>query len=203
MMLDNRDIVLQSRETLKAKWGVVIGGTVLYWILLLVLGSVPYLGILSCIIMGPMAAGLALFFLKLIRNETPEIADVFSGFSNFLNAMVARLLVLLFTVLWALLLIVPGIIAAYGYSQTMYIVAENPTMTGPDALRQSKAMMKGFKWKLFCLQCRYIGWAILGVVTFGIGLIWVLPMIYAAKAKFYDELRTDYEARTPKTFADA
>jgi len=197
MALHNRDIALQSRAALQGKWGLAIGGTLLYGAVVLVASFIPYLSFLNFLVAGPMMTGLAAFYLKLARNGTPEIADVFSGFSNYVNALVASLLVCLFVLLWTLLLIVPGIVATFAYSQTFYIVADNPDMPGPEALRLSKAMMRGFKGKLFYLLCRYIGWFLLGCVTLGIAFIWVFPMIYTALAAFYDDVKADYEARIP------
>jgi uncharacterized membrane protein len=95
---------------------------------------------------------------------------------------------LLFVILWALLLIVPGIIAAISYSMTFYIMADNKEMSAQDAIRKSKVLMTGNKYRYFCLGCRFIGWFILGIVTLGIGFLWIMPYFMVSNARFYESL---------------
>ena len=102
----------------------------------------------------------------------------------------ASLLVLVFTFLWSLLFIIPGIVKAYSYAMTPYIVHDNPEMPVRECIRQSQRMMKGYKMKLFLLDLSFIGWILLGIISFGIGLLWVRPYMETAHAKFYEELRT-------------
>ena len=99
-----------------------------------------------------------------------------------------RLLRSLYILLWSLLFIIPGIIAGYRYAMTSYILAEHPDMRAGDAISYSKEMMKGNKWRLFCLHCSFIGWGILCLFTFGIGNLWLLPYKQAAEAAFYREI---------------
>ena len=197
MELENREIVARSREALKDKWGVAMGGTVLVYAAMIGISFIPVLNLLSFVITGPLLVGLYAFYLRIVRSQKPQATEVFSGFSNFLNAMLTYLLMLLFVFLWSLLLIVPGIIAAFSYSMAPYLIADNPDMTAMQAIRESKAMMQGRKWKLFCLGLRYIGWFLLGVVTLGIAFLWVLPMVSAAGALFYDDLKANRATSAP------
>lgn len=89
-----------------------------------------------------------------------------------------------------LLALVPAIRAALSYAQTYYILSDHPETTAREAIRQSKQMMVGFKWKLFCLPWRFIGWAILCIFTCGLGILWLIPYMTAANAAFYDDIRT-------------
>ena len=89
-----------------------------------------------------------------------------------------------------LLALVPVIRAALSYAQTYYILSDHPETTAREAIRQSKQMMVGFKWKLFCLPWRFLGWAILCIFTCGIGALWLIPYMTAANAAFYDDIRT-------------
>ena len=98
---------------------------------------------------------------------------------------------ILFIFLWMLLLIIPGIIASIAYSQTFYILAEDDTIGSMDALRKSKEMMNGYKWKYFCLVLRFVGWFLLCILTFGIGFLWLSPYIQVSYAKFYEDLKTN------------
>jgi hypothetical protein len=92
----------------------------------------------------------------------------------------------IFIILWSLLLLIPGIIAAFRYSLCFYILADHPEMGIMEVLNESKRMMKGNKWKMFCLNISFIGWAILGILTLGIGFIWLLPYMEVSIIAFYD-----------------
>jgi uncharacterized membrane protein len=91
--------------------------------------------------------------------------------------------------LWALLLVIPGIIAALGYSMTFYILADDESIKAEDALKKSKLMMEGHKLKLFYLYLRFFLLALLCVLTLGIGFLWLIPFINITMAKFYDDIR--------------
>ena len=118
-----------------------------------------------------------------------KVENIFEGFQNFKSAVGAYLLMLLFIFLWMLLLIIPGIIAAFSYSMTFYILADDPSISPMDAIDKSKAMMKGKKWKYFLLNLRFLGWALLCLLTFGIGFLWLIPYIQVSIAKFYDDIK--------------
>ena len=91
--------------------------------------------------------------LSIARGGTPEYGVIFSGFCNFVKALCLYLLMLLFILLWCLLLVIPGIIAAFSYSMAFYILSDNPTVGARKALNRSKTMMTGNKGTLFCLSC--------------------------------------------------
>jgi uncharacterized membrane protein len=173
----------RSRETLDGRWGLAIGA---FLINALITGGSTFL---SLILSGPMSAGMAKFNLKYARNEKPELVDIFSGFNNFLNTFVAFLLMIVFVILWSLLLIVPGIIAAISYSQTFYILADNPNIDGAEALEKSKRMMYGYKAKYFRLCLRFIPWALLCILTLGIGFLWLVPWANVTFAMFYEDIK--------------
>jgi uncharacterized membrane protein len=77
------------------------------------------------------------------------------------------------------------------YSQAMYILAENPEMGALEAISRSKAMMKGHKWELFVLTLSFMGWLFLGVLTLGIGFIWIVPYMNATLANFHNSINSD------------
>ena len=132
---------------------------------------------------------IASFSLSISRNGTPKLTQIFEGFNQFGRILVAYLLMILFIMLWSLLLIVPGIIAAISYSQTFYILIEDDSIEPLDAIEKSKQLMNGFKWKYFCLCFRFLGWALLCVLTFGIGFLWLAPYMQVSFARFYDDLK--------------
>jgi uncharacterized membrane protein len=128
----------------------------------------------------------------LSRGREVKFSEMFNGFNHFVVALGAYLLMVLFVFLWSLLLIIPGIIASIAYSLTFFILAEDPTLSPMEALRKSKKMMYGYKWKYFCLGLRFIGWALLCLLTLGLGFIVLLPYIQASYAKFYDDVKANY-----------
>ncbi len=136
-----------------------------------------------------ISLGYAKFNLELVdRQKAPELNTLFGYFGHWKTATIAKLLQTVYVVLWSLLLIIPGIAAAYSYAMTGYILSENPELTPSEAIQQSKQMMAGNRWRLFCLQFSFIGWGVLASLTLGIGNLWLTPYQQAAQAAFYREL---------------
>lgn len=138
---------------------------------------------------GAMNFGLVAFFLKLVRKGETAISDIFSGFKYYIKTFVLNLLYVIFILLWTLLLIFPGIIAAFNYSMAYYIMHDNPEIGGYEAIEISKKMMDGHKGELLYLYFSFLGWFILEIVTFGIASIWIQPYFYATKANFYEDIK--------------
>ncbi len=132
--------------------------------------------------------GYAKFNLNLVDRRPAEVGDLFSFASICKKTVVARILIMIYTFLWMLLFIIPGIVAAYSYAMTPYILAENPNLTAKEAINRSKLMMTGNRFRLFCLQLSFIGWMILSAFTYGIGTLWLNPYMQAATAAFYREV---------------
>ena len=191
MKTENKILMQQARASLAGKWKLAVGTAFLYMFIMILIGSPKNIGqIFSLIATGPFSVGIAIFSLSISRNKEAKTKQIFEGFNKFTRALVAHLLVVLFTILWSLLFIVPGIIAALAYSQTFFILADDPNISASDAIKKSKKMMNGYKWKYFCLGFRFIGWLILSALTFGIGLLWLLPYIQITYAKFFDDVNT-------------
>lgn len=146
-------------------------------------------GIVRMIIGGVIALGYAKFNLNLVNRNNPKVEDVFSQFNNFGKAFIMNFLRGLYTTLWTLLFIIPGVIASYSYAMTPYILYENPDMTANEAIKASKELMKGNKWRLFCLEISFIGWSFLCIFTLGIGYLFLHPYTEAAGAAFYREIK--------------
>ena len=190
MTTENLTLMRAARESLKDKWGLAIGTFLIYILLTSIPGSTrSFISIVSLIIGGPFALGAAMFSLSISRGKEARLEQIFQGFNHFTTALAAYLLLLLYVVLWMLLLIVPGIIAALGYSMTFYILADNESIKAEDALRKSKTMMEGYKLKLFYLCLRFALLALLSILTLGIGFLWLIPFINITMAKFYDDIK--------------
>lgn len=138
--------------------------------------------------------GYAKFNLNLVDGWEASFENIFAYFSDWLTMVKAKILRSLYTFLWGLLLIIPGVIASLNYSMTDYILAEHPELSASEALRRSKEMMRGNRWRLFCLNFSFIGWIILFTVTMGIGFLWLRPYMNAATAAFYREISGTEEA---------
>lgn len=144
------------------------------------------LTLIQFFVSGAAALGYARYNLNLIsKDKDSQFSDLFSMFHLFWKGFLLALLQSVFVFLWALLFIIPGIIAAYSYSMAFYIMCENPEMSAREALSASKELMKGYKFKYFCLEFSFIGWQILSVFTLGIGALWLLPYMEASFASFY------------------
>lgn len=186
----NQELRAAARKQLQGNWGKAVLVALLYSVIAFLLGIIPYLGpLINFVISGALVLGLYAFYVELVRGNSPHIEKMFDGFKNFVRAFVLQFLVALFTLLWSLLLIVPGIIAAYRYSQAFLILNDNPDMSAMDAIRKSKEMMKGRKGKLFLLQLSFIGWALLCVITVGIGFLWLTPYMLTAQVNFYEDIK--------------
>ncbi|MBI2410072.1 DUF975 family protein [Candidatus Kaiserbacteria bacterium] len=190
MKTENKVLMRQAREMLRGKWGHAIGAYLIYLVIALLIGSTPLIGpVASLILSGPLMLGMVAFFLSFSRGQDTRFADLFKGFEHFGRAMGTYLWMTLFIVLWTLLLIVPGIIAAIAYSQTFFLMADDAAIAHRPALKKSREMMYGYKWKYFCLQLRFLGWALLSILTLGIGFLWLLPYMQVSFSKFYDDLK--------------
>ena len=157
---------------------LIIGGTILSFL--------AAAGVALFIIGGAVELGYNRFNVKLYdAGAKPNIADLFSQFSIFGKALGLRVLIALKIFAWSLLLIVPGIIAFYQYAMAPYLMAENPSLGVTEAIDQSKKLMDGHKWRLFCLGFSFIGWLLLACLTCGVGFVFLAPYIKAASTAFY------------------
>lgn len=130
------------------------------------------------------------------KKEMPYIA-AFAAFTNnrFKPELISSILVTIFTTLWTLLLIIPGIIMGLAYSMTPYIVNDmaenNKPVSSLEAISESRHLMKGHKLELFFFNLSFVGWFLLGIISCGIGLLWIIPYYSTAKAEFYRNLAAD------------
>lgn len=141
------------------------------------------------IIGGAVELGLCCFYIQLQQRREIAVSDLFSRFSILGRAFLLRLYIYILIFLWSLLLVIPGIVAAYRYSMAPYLMSQDPKLGVRQAVDISKQMMNGHKGRLFCLDISFIGWFILGAVTFGLGLLFVFPYLLSSRAAFFLDLR--------------
>lgn len=142
----------------------------------------------SFLLGGVLQLGYARFLLRQHDGKPTEFNDLFSQFDRFGTGFAQHFLRSLYTLLWSLLLIVPGIIAALGYAMTPFILEEHPELTANEAIRRSKELMRGHKTDLFILELTFIGWSLLCILTLNLGHIALNPYKNAAYAVFYREI---------------
>lgn len=192
METPNIELMRMAKRSLKGNWGLAAGTFFVYILIISGIKFIPVIGSLALLIVGgPFALGIVIFSLSIARDQKAEFDQLFQGFANFKKALGTYLLMVLFVLLWMLLLFVPGIIAAISYSMTFYILADDPSIGAMEAIKKSKEIMYGHKWKFFCLGLRFIGWILLCCLTFGIGMFWLAPYMQVSAAKFYEDVKGD------------
>jgi uncharacterized membrane protein len=191
-MFRNAEARAMGRASLKGNWLMAILVFVVVGIISAVISLIPdatISSIVSFVILSPITFGIYAYYLQLIRGQQPKLETIFSGFQKFGTTLLLNLLMTIFVLLWTLLLIIPGIIASFRYAMAWYILHDNPEIRAIDAIRQSKAMMQGYKGQLFLLYLSFIGWFILCILSFGIGFLWLLPYIQSSSSAFYENLK--------------
>jgi len=186
-----KDMALAKLEN---KWG---NAALVVLIAMIITGATNFIPGASLIIGGPISLGVAIYFLRISRDESVEINNLFDGFKQFGNALGAYLLMLLIIILGFILLIVPGIIAALALSQTFNIMHDEPNLGPIEAMKKSHEMMKGHRGDYFLLNLSFIGWALLCILTIGIGFLFLAPYASVTNAIFYNNL-VDYHNKDIK-----
>jgi len=194
-MRNSSEIRNLARETLAGNWLNAILASLIFSGITYFVSSIYGLVVL---IMGTLLFGLYLYYLTLIRDKIGDFNLLFKAFTFsgqnlglFGKTLGLYLLMNLFVFLWTLLLIVPGIIAAYSYRMAFYLLIDDPEIGVSDALQKSKTIMNGYKARLFYLDLSFIGWGLLSILTIGIGYLWLYPYMITSQAIFYEELRED------------
>lgn len=145
-------------------------------------------GLVTFIIGGTIQLGYAQYLLNQHDGKEFSFNDLFSQFHRFGQGFAQNFLTVLYVFLWMLLFIVPGIIKAFSYAMTPFIMADHPELSASEAITRSREMMDGHKLELFVLDLTFIGWIILCALTFNIGYIFLNPYKNAAYAVFYRQI---------------
>jgi uncharacterized membrane protein len=194
----NATFTARARESLDGQWGIAATGCFIVMLTAICISIIPVAGQITWFLLsGVMQLGHARFTLAITRGDSPKLEHLFSGFKQLDVGIISGMLVAIFTFLWFLLLIIPGLIAIYAYSMTFFLLADDANLSATDAISKSKTMMKGHKWRLFCLQLRLFGWLILGAIPCGIGLFWAVPYMMVSYAHFYEDLKQRSETTEP------
>lgn len=201
-MKTNQDYKNEAFAALHDNWSPAVVATLLYcFIIAAVVGpsevkSIPYYLLCGSSLVGifalnPLSVGFMNAFRMLVDSKDNRITrNMFViGFTNWLHIVWVTFLMNVFIFLWTLLLVIPGIIKAFSYAMTPFIITEHPEMSANDAIDESRRIMAGHKFDLFYLFLSFIGWFLLGILSLGIGFFWIIPYVQAAEVAFYNDIK--------------
>ena len=177
---------------LQGRWGAPAIFTLVEMLICIGAGSL-FGGLLSLFLL-PMEYSYSIAFLDNKRTGAEfKVETLFDGYKDFLRIFGTLLLEGVYIILWSLLLFVPGIIKSISYSQTYYVMKDNPELSFNAAIERSMAMMEGHKMQYFLLQLSFIGWILLAIISCGILSLLVNPYMCATNAHFYEYVKEEYE----------
>ena len=156
--------------------------------------QMPELSVRACVLLAALAVmgimlltGLTSYCLEICQRRKGGVGNLFDGFTLFSKVLGLFIVEGIFIYLWSLLLIIPGIIAAYRYRQALYLLLENPELGILECLQRSAQMMNGHKWELFVLDLSFLGWYLLAYLPGAI--VWVEPYRSITYTNYYLALR--------------
>lgn len=193
-MVENHILRENARRQLgglfEKTWLMMLVVFLIYYAVISAAGAIAY-GIGAMVLAGPMLYGTNRICVKLVRGcREVSIEDMLVGFKeSFVQSLLLSLLMALYTFLWSLLFVIPGIVKNYSYAMAPYILQDDPSRDWEYCIDESKSMMEGHKWQLFCLDFSFIGWYFVGSLCLGIGVLWVYPYHATARANFYMALK--------------
>ncbi len=187
-MLTNYELRRNARYHLgggafKQPWAMT---AVAYVLVSIILSALSFTGIGTILVGGPLVYGYTRILYKIaLGSQSVDINDVFCGFKeNFVQSLLLYLMQSLYTMLWSLLFVIPGIVKSYAYSMAVFL-QQRTGASWSECLDASQKYMDGYKWQLFCLDLSFIGWYILGALCFGVGIFFVYPYHATARVEFF------------------
>ncbi len=197
MTMNRIEIKQQAKKLLVGNlWNVWQPMLVVYVAVLLlemvaVLLEAPFFGFVIAFVSLPLSVGILAYQLALVRKKPFSLTIVFNSYKKIGLIFLTALLIWIFTVLWSFLLIIPGIIAAFSYSMSFYLLADDSYDLGQpmSIIAKSKKLMSGYKLDYFVFQLSFIGWYFLCGITLGIAAIYVVPYHLIANTIYYDQLQ--------------
>ncbi|MEG1509291.1 MAG: DUF975 family protein [Clostridia bacterium] len=195
--MSNKEIKLLAKQKVKS----LEPNLFLPMFVMLVLNALLTATWLLMLIAGATAWISSIFIYKFVvtdKRDWKALLEDYKNVDNLVVVLFTYVLQFVFTCLWALLFIIPGLIKSFSYSQTRYVIKDtNYTFKYGQAIKVSREMMNGFKWKYFCLHFRFIGEILLTGLTLGIYGIWYLPRLETANVLFYIEVKKQYVEAHP------
>ncbi|NDG47138.1 MAG: DUF975 family protein [Flavobacteriia bacterium] len=184
------ELMRSSRDQLKPYWLMASLVCIIYGVLVGLPSELNTYGeLLSFLLAGPLQLGMCIYFLNIVKQQTPSVENLIDGFKPLANVLLAYLIITIGTLLGLILLIIPGIIISLGLSMTFYILAEYPEYSVEEALKKSWELTDGYKGELFILHLRFIPWYLLGLLFFVVGVFIVMPWHQLTIANYYNYLK--------------
>jgi uncharacterized membrane protein len=148
--------------------------------------------------MAVVGVGFSLFVMNSVRRSQPALGNLLDGFGMFPRVLFLIILQIVLIFLWSLLLVIPGIIAAYRYSFAVYVMIDHPEMSAMDCLRESKRLTTGYKRQLFLLDLSFILWFLLTMIPIVgyIAQVYVTPYMESARVLYYEQIRALHDGST-------
>ena len=197
-MFTRAELKEQARAQMAGKVWPIIGIMFLAGIILMcasMLNAVPFIGALAVyFINAAITVGIRGMFMNITYGDEPKVQDIFSAFPRILPATLLFFLISLFSGLWSLLFVIPGIVMGIAYSMSFNIFLENPDMGAMECIRESKSIMSGHKMEYFVLQLSFIPWWLLCMVTCGLASYYVVPYVTLTNIDFYHRIKNVYNA---------
>lgn len=191
-MKRSSELRAQAWSALSGKWGMAVVATLVYMVICGVISLIPYVSSIAALLVSlPLAYGFTIMLLNVVRGSDVELNTLGEGFKDCGRILGTMLLSSVYQFLWMLLLIIPGIIKGYSYALTPYLLKDHPELKFNAAIEESMRLMSGNKMRLFLLDLSFIGWFLLGLITFGIAFLWITPYWNTARAAFYEDLMSD------------
>lgn len=188
-MKTSSELRAQAWGVLSGKWGMAVVATLVYGVISGVLSFIPFVSWIATLLVSlPLAYGFTVMLLNVVRGSDVQLDTMGEGFKDYGRILGTMLLSSVYQFLWMLLLIVPGIIKGYSYALTPYLLKDRPELKFNAAIEESMRLMSGNKMRLFLLDLSFIGWFLLGIITFGIAFLWITPYWNTARAAFYEDL---------------
>jgi uncharacterized membrane protein len=191
-MKQNFELRNEAFELLKANWKQPV---LLYFIISMICGVIYCFApsvVADIFILYPCGYVFVMQLMSFMRDGKQNlVSDYFKLFKDkYMIALPVVALTYLYTFLWTLLFIIPGIIKGYSYALASYISIEDNNIPAEECINKSMQMMEGHKMRLFLLDLSFIGWYFVAFLTFGIGLFWVVPYHEMARLLFYEDLKS-------------
>ena len=206
--MNTAELKANAKEQLRGKWAVAIA-TVLVANILIdsdvmykvsekfgLIGLSISCSLISLFLGGVISVGLCKFLLDMTtKREEPRFETLFSQFNIYLKTLGLNILITLSVCIGTILFIVPGIIVGLMFSQSYYILSEDPSKSITQCIKESVDMMNGHKWDLFYLELTFIGWWLLTAITVGIAGLWVAPYVKVTETNFYLSDKLQYQVQ--------
>ena len=188
--MDLIQLMRKARTLLEPHWILAIGVCLANAVMVAAPAELDSYGeIVSLLLAGPLQLGLCFFFLNLVKGKETRFEFLFEGFKPLVTVLLAYTIITVLTVVGLILLIVPGIVVALGFSMTYYIIAEDPEISFQTALEQSWKLNDGYKMELLELNLRFIPWYLLGLLCFIVGVFVVVPWHNTTLVLYYQYLK--------------